>query len=297
MPFRLKGLYTALITPFKNDESLDEKGLRELLKFQIKNRVDGVVLLGTTGEAPTLSENEKERVIQIGVEELKGRTQILIGTGSYSTKQTISQTQKAKELGADGALVITPYYNKPTQEGLYLHFKALTEAVDFPICVYNCAGRTGQNLQTETLKRIASLPNIAGVKEASGQVSQISEVIEKILPGNPDFCVLSGDDALALPLMGLGGHGLISVASNLYPAEVKDMVDACLQGDWKRAKEYHFKLSPFFKAAFLETNPIPIKAAMQMSGKPAGPCRLPLCAMETGNRAKLEEVVRQLTNV
>lgn len=290
----LKGLYTALITPFDSQGQLNEEGLRQNLRFQIKQGVDGVVVLGTTGESPTLTTEERKKIIQIGLEEVKGKVHFLVGTGSYSTQDTIEKTLQAQEAGADAALIVTPYYNRPTQEGLYQHFRAITEAVSIPICVYNIQGRTGQNIQTDTLKRIASLPHIIAVKEASGNISQITEVIETVSRPHPRFSVLSGDDALTLPLIALGGHGIISVVSNLVPAPMKALVKACLTGDFKEAQSMHYQLLPLFKVAFLETNPMPIKAAMHMCGMDAGPCRLPLCDLLPENASKLQHIIANI---
>lgn len=288
----LKGLYTALITPFDASGHLDENGLRQIIRYQIQSGVDGIVLLGTTGEDPTLLPQEKERVIQIGVEEAKGKITLLVGTGSYSTQQTIENTRRAKRLGADAALVVTPYYNKPTQEGLFLHFQALSQAVDFPFVVYNISGRTGQNLLTSTLKRISSLPNYIGVKESSGNLLQIDEVIQAFK--NQPSTVLSGDDTFTFPLMALGGHGIISVASNLVPKPIKKMVDACAKGDMITARNLHQQLYPLFNHIFIETNPIPIKTAMNMRGLPGGLCRLPLCNLIPDNETKLKSVINSL---
>lgn len=291
---RLQGVYTALITPFTPDGQLDEKGLKEHLRFQISHGIDGIVVLGTTGESPTLSQEEKTRIIEIARDETKNKTQLLVGTGSYSTAQTILATKQAEQLGADAALIVTPYYNKPTQEGLYRHFEAICQATVLPICIYNIQGRTGQNLQTETLQRLTSLPSIIGVKEASGNVSQMSDVIESIGRQQSHFSVLSGDDALTLPLIALGGHGVISVASNLIPGAVKSLVQAALNGDFIKAQEWHYKLLPLFKTAFIETNPIPIKAALNVYGMAAGSCRLPLCDLLPHNHEKLVNVLKQM---
>lgn len=287
----MKGLFTAMITPFDPNGKLDEGGLRSNLRFQIKHKVDGVVLLGTTGEVPTLSSREKKRIIEIGAEETKGNIKLIIGTGSYSTERTIEDTKLAKALGADGALVVTPYYNKPTQEGLFRHYKALSEAVDFPILTYNIAGRTGLNILTETLQRIYQLPNIVGVKESSGNIFQIDEVIQSFA-STQAFSVLSGDDNMTFSLMSLGGHGVISVASNLIPQAMRNLVYACLAGDFKTARLQHQMLTPLFKSLFIETNPIPIKAAMQLCGMASGPCRLPLCELLPENQSKLATAVK-----
>lgn len=293
---QMKGLYTALITPFDSSGKLDELGLRNNLRFQLKHRVDGIVLLGTTGETPTLTAKEKERIIRIGVEEVKGNSQLIIGTGSNSTDQTIESTLKAKELGADCALVVIPYYNKPTSEGLYLHFKALSESTDIPVCVYNIPGRTGINLSVDTLKRIAKLPNIIGIKEASGNMIQMAEIIEQLIPHHPKFTILSGDDALTLPLLAVGGHGIISVASNLVPGPMKELVHAGLSGDFIKARQLHNHLAPLFRGLFIETNPMPIKAMMQICGMAAGPCRLPLCELQEDSKMKLSQLIQQFSH-
>jgi 4-hydroxy-tetrahydrodipicolinate synthase len=291
---RLVGLFTAIITPFDAHGKLDKEGLRANLRYQLENQVQGIVVLGTTGEDPTLSPKEKEEVVEIAVEEVKGKAQILVGTGSYSTQQTIDTTQKAQAMGADAALIVCPYYNKPTQEGLYRHFASVAEAVSLPICVYNIQGRTGQNLQTETLQRLMQFSSIIGVKEASGNINQIMDVIECAKMHRPTFSILSGDDALTLPVMALGGHGIVSVASNLVPGPMQKFVQALLRNDFQTAQNWHAQLLPLFKAAFIETNPIPIKAAMTMHGMAAGSCRLPLCDMAAQNLERLKHVINSL---
>lgn len=292
---KIKGVYTALATPFDKDNKVDEEGLRLLIQRQVRHSIDGIVLLGTTGEAPTLSEAEKKQIIKIAREECSGNAILMVGTGSYSTQQTIENTLLAEELGADAALIITPYYNKPTQEGLYQHFKTTAALTSLPIMVYNHGGRTGQNLQTGTLKRLMEISSIIGVKESSGDISQISDVIETAKEIRPDFSVMSGDDALTLPLIALGGDGIISVISNVLPKEIKDLVESIVSEDLKSARAIYFYLMPFIKAAFIETNPIPIKAAMMHYGLPAGHCRLPLCPLSPENALKLEQVIRQYT--
>ena len=288
---KLEGLFTAVATPFLPSGDLDQEGLRANLRFQMHHEVNGIVVLGSTGEDPTLTSQEREKIVAIALEEVKNKALLFVGTGSYSTKEAIARTDKAKEMGADGALIVTPYYNKPTQEGLYLHYAAIASAVDLPICIYNIQGRTGQNLQTATLERLFSFPNIIGVKEGSCNLFQIIEVIAAAKKWRPDFKIMSSDDALTLPLMGCGGHGIISVVSNVFPGYLKNMVDAALQGDFKTAQDWHYQLLPFFNACFIETNPIPIKAAMNHLGMPAGPCRLPLCDLSESNLLKLHTVL------
>lgn len=295
MKNKVQGVYTAIVTPFDAQGQLDEEGLRHNIRFQIENGIDGIVALGTTGECPTLSSQEKERIILITVEEAKGKSTVMVGTGSYSTQQTIENTRLAEALGAEMALVVSPYYNKPTQEGLYRHFKAVSEATSLPLILYNIQGRTGLNIATDNLKRIAELPNIIGIKEASGNISQISDVIELVANQRPDFCVMSGDDGLTLPLMALGGLGVISVVSNLVPKQVKALVSACQQGDYTKARKLHCQLMPLFRGAFIETNPIPVKAAMSHYGMAAGSCRLPLCELTAESAHKLKGIL-QTTN-
>lgn len=287
------GVYTAVITPFHEDGSLDCEGLKENLHFQIASGVDGIVVLGTTGEAPTLEPAEKKQILQIAVEEVKGKAMLIVGTGSYSTKKTLEDTRAAKDLGADAALVVTPYYNKPTQEGLFQHFQEVAKA-DFPIIVYNVQGRTGQNLQTETLVRLVENPQIIAVKEASGNVNQMMEVIEKVLTVNPDFKIFSGDDNLTFPLICLGGHGIISVVSNLIPQPIIEMVSLALADEIIPARKIHFALLELFKVAFIETNPIPIKAMMKQIGMPSGPCRLPLCNLTAQSEQKIQDLLTQM---
>lgn len=289
----LKGLYTALITPFNHQGLVNETCLRELIRLQIKHQVDGIVVLGSTGEAPTLKSKEKERIIEIAREETSGKIQFLVGSGTYSTEQTIENTELAQKYGADAALVVTPYYNRPTQEGLYRHFKALSEQVSIPICLYNVPGRTGQNMHTETIQRLITLPQIIGIKECSGNMFQVTDVVQ-LARQQRHLSVLSGDDALTLPIMALGGHGIISVASNLVPAPLKALVVACQSGDFTKAQSIHYQLLPLFKGAFLETNPSPIKLAMNLCGLEAGPCRLPLCELSGENQKQLESILSTL---
>lgn len=293
----LHGVHTALITPFTHDGALDEEGFRALIRRQVESGVEGIVPLGSTGEAPTLTKEEQKRIIAIAREETPEHTSLMVGTGTYSTAQTIENMQAAQGMGADSSLIITPYYNKPTQEGLYQHFKAIAKAVNLPIVIYNNQHRTSLNLQTDTLKRLMDIPSIIGVKEASGSISQISDVIELARKLRPEFSIVSGDDALTFPLMALGGQGVISVASNLIPEKVKALVDAASSGDFGLAREIHFNLMPLFKAIFIETNPIPIKAAMQLCGLPSGNCRLPLCSLNPENMLTLERVIKNYVEI
>ncbi|MBS4165638.1 4-hydroxy-tetrahydrodipicolinate synthase [Neochlamydia sp. AcF65] len=291
---KIWGAYTVLITPFDKEGQLDEEGLRKNIRFQLSYHIQGLVVLGTTGEAPTLSQKEKAKIISIAREETLGKCLLMVGTGSYATHATIENTLAAQDASADAALVVTPYYNKPTQEGLYQHFSTLAKAVKLPLVIYNIPGRTGQNLQIETLKRLAAIENIVGVKEASGNISQMMDVIESIRLIRPDFSIMSGDDALTYPLMALGGHGIYSVLSNLFPQKIKKLCDLMVEEDYPAARALHYELLPYMKSMFIETNPIPIKTAMNLAGHAAGPCRLPLCAMNDENLEKLKKCLKVL---
>lgn len=288
---KIQGVFSVLVTPFTLEQELNETLLRLMIRFQIAAGVNGIVVLGTTGESPTLTLKEKERIIRIAREETLGKSHLMVGTGSYSTAITIELTRMAKDLGADSALIVTPYYNKPTQEGLYLHYKAITTSVDLPILVYNNQPRTSQNMTTETLIRIAQLPYICGVKESSGSLGQIMEVIEKIGRQYSHFSVMSGDDVLTVPSIAMGGNGILSVVSNLVPVQVCEMVQAALKGDFFHARNLHFELMPLLRGVFIETNPIPIKAAMALSGINAGTCRLPLSPLADGNYEILKRIL------
>jgi len=284
------GVLTAIITPFRQDYELDIEGLKENVNFQIESGVNGLVVLGTTGEAPTISEEEKNVVIKTVIDTSNGKLPVIVGVGTYSTKETIKQAKKAKDLGADGLLIVAPYYNKPTQEGLYLHFKTISEAVDLPIIIYNIPSRTGVNIEVQTLARLSQFNNIVAVKEASGSIVQVMDIIESL---GDRYTILSGDDNLTLPMMALGAKGVISVISNILPKPLVEMVNYALNGNFDKAKELHYKLLPLFKAAFIETNPIPIKTMMNLVGMKAGPCRLPLSPMLPQNLEKLKKVLSQ----
>jgi 4-hydroxy-tetrahydrodipicolinate synthase len=285
-----QGSLVAMVTPF-NDGRVDETKLRELVEFHVANGTDGLVPCGTTGESPTLTHEEHKRVVEIVIQQARDRIPVVAGTGSNSTAEAIELTHHAAQAGAAGALLVTPYYNKPTQQGLYAHFRAIAQAVpDLPLIVYNIQGRTAVNVETETLARLAEIPNIVGVKEASGSLDQMTAVI---LACRSDFAVLSGDDNLTLPLMSVGGRGVISVVANFLAREVADVTHAALEGDWKRARDLHLKLYPVCKAMFIETNPIPVKEAMAMLGMIRAEWRLPMCAMTPANREKLRQALVQ----
>jgi 4-hydroxy-tetrahydrodipicolinate synthase len=282
-----KGAMVAIVTPFKNDQ-VDEKALRELIEFQIANGTDGIVPCGTTGESATLTHEEHDRVIEITIDAVKKRVPVIAGTGSNSTAEALRLTKHAYEAGADGALIVCPYYNRPTQEGLYQHFKTIAESVPISVIPYNIPSRTGVNLMPEMVAKLAKIKNIVGIKEASGSIKQMSDVIN--LCGD-DFAVLSGDDIFTLPLMVMGGAGVISVISNVVPADMAGLVDAFAAGDMARAKALHHKMSELIDALFIEVNPIPVKAALALMGKIKYEYRLPLCKMAEANFEKLKKVM------
>jgi len=284
-----EGAYTAMVTPFDKKDRVDEDGLRENVKFQIKNGINGLVPVGSTGECSTLSYEEHNRVIEIVVDAAKGKVPVLAGTGSNSTWEAIMLTKHAKEVGADGALLVVPYYNKPTQAGLYAHFKKLAEEVDIPQVIYNIPSRTVVNMLPETMAKLAKLKNIVGVKEASGDIKQAAKIIE--LTRGEDFSVISGNDSDTLAIMKLGGVGVISVASNIVPDKVVKIVESFRSGDVKTAEKIDRELSPLYKALFIETNPGPVKMAMNWMGMAAGGPRLPLVELEPENQEKLRKVL------
>ena len=284
-----KGSMVALVTPFKNGK-IDEKALKDLVEFHIKNGTSSLVPCGTTGESATLSYEEHDRVIELTVQFANKRIPVIAGTGSNSTEEAIALTKHAKKAGADASLQVSPYYNRPTQKGLYLHFKAIAEAVDIPIILYNIASRTGVNIEPETFVKLSEIKNIVGVKEASGNLEQMTK-IRKMCP--KEFLLISGDDALTLQVMALGGVGVISVAANIIPRDVADMCAAFGAGDMKRARALHDKMLPLVKAMFIETNPIPVKTAMALMGLCEGSLRLPLCDMMPENKEKLVKELKE----
>lgn len=283
-----QGNFVAIVTPFRNG-SVDEKALVALVERLIDAGAQGFVPCGTTGESATLTHEEHARVVSITIEAVRKRVLVLAGTGSNSTAEAIRLTRHAKEAGADGALMITPYYNKPTQEGIFRHFEAVAKAVELPIVVYNIQGRTAINIEPTTMERLSRVPGIVGVKEASGSLGQVSEVIERCGPG---FDVLAGDDNLTLPIIAIGGRGVISAAANVLPREMTDVSDAALAGDLKRAREVHYRIAPVLRALFVETNPVPVKTALALMGWiPSEEVRLPLAPMSSANRDKLVQAL------
>jgi 4-hydroxy-tetrahydrodipicolinate synthase len=287
----LKGCGTALVTPFKEDLSIDEDALRRFVDFQITDGIDFLVPCGTTGESPTLSDAEHRRVVEIVVEEARGRVPVIAGAGGNNTAHVIKLAHECERLGVDGLLSVTPYYNKPTQEGLYQHFKAIAEATSLPIILYNVPPRTNVNILPDTIVRLAEIPNIVGVKEASGDISQIAEIIIRV---PADFRVLSGDDSMTLPLIAVGGVGLISVASNEAPGKLTALTRACLDNNWDEARRLNRELFPLMKANFIETSPGPVKAALAMMGKIKEMYRLPMVPVKPETKEKLRAVLVEL---
>ena len=283
------GCGTALVTPFRADLSLDEAAMRRLVRREVDAGINFLVPCGTTGENPTLDWEETLRVVEITVEEARGRVPVLAGCGGYNTAEIVSQAKELELSHVDGILSVTPYYNKPTQEGLYRHYKTIAAAVSLPIVLYNVGRRTAVNIEPATLERLAAIENIVGVKEASGDISQIATILGQAAE---EFSVLSGDDALALPTIALGGRGLISVASNEIPAEMTQLVQLCLHGDFAAARKLQRRYLPLMEVNFVESNPIPVKAAMAMMGLCEPVWRLPMCAPSAQNRAKIEAVLQ-----
>src|SRR5437868_13555410 len=282
------GCGTALVTPFRADQSLDEAGMRRLVRRQIEAGIDFLVPCGTTGESPTLTRDEHLRVAQITVEEAKGRVPVLAGAGGYNTAEVIELAQELAQIGVDGILSVTPYYNKPTQEGLYQHYRAIASAVTLPIIVYSVQGRTGVNVEPATLARLAQIENIVGVKEASGNIGQMATILNEV-PAT--FHVRSGDDVVTIPLAALGWRGVISVVSNQIPGEMTQLAQACLKGDFETARRIQARYLPLMNVNFVESNPIPVKAAMGLMGLLTPAMRLPMCAPAAGNLAKIEKVL------
>ena len=284
------GSLVAIVTPFRQG-AFDEQSYGELIEFHIANGTHGIVPCGTTGESATLSHVEHERVVALTVEIVNQRVPVIAGTGSNATDEAIAFTRHAKRVGADGALLITPYYNKPTQEGLYQHYAAVAQTVDLPLILYNIQGRTGVNMTPETIARTAQLPNVVGIKEGSGSLGQVSEIIHQC---GEAFTILSGDDPLTVPMMALGAKGVITVTANVAPKEMANMVNAALAGNFAEARTWHFKLAPLFKALFYETNPIPVKEALSIMNKIDPDIRLPLTRLSSDNQDRLGRVMQEV---
>lgn len=281
------GSMVALVTPFK-DGKVDRTSLEGLVEFHVEHGTSGIVPCGTTGESATLSHEEHEDVIKAVIKAVNKRVPVIAGTGSNSTEEAVRLTRAAEKSGADGALMISPYYNRPTQEGIYQHYKKVADSVGIPIIIYNIPGRTGSKIEPETLARLAEIKNVAGVKEATGSVDQAIDVIR--LCGDR-LAVYSGEDSLTFSLMALGGKGVISTVANIAPKEMSQLTEACLKGNWERGREFQFKLMPLIRAVFLETNPIPIKTALSLMGKCTGELRLPLTSMSEGALKKMKQAM------
>ncbi len=284
-----KGSIVAIVTPFKNGK-FDKESFKKLIEFQIENGTDGIVPVGTTGESATLTHDEHKEIIEYTLEVVNKRIPVIAGTGSNSTAEALDLTKFAKKAGCDGALLITPYYNKPTQEGLYIHFKTIADEVDIPIILYNVPSRTGISILPETVAKLAEIKNIVGIKEASGSLDQVSKIIS-LCP--EDFVVLSGDDSMTLGIMAVGGKGVISVAANIMPAEVSRMVHDALSGNWQQAQKMHIKLFNIFKTLFVETNPIPVKGCLYLMKKIQLELRMPLTPPSEETLKKLETTLKQ----
>jgi len=285
---KLRGIYTALVTPFR-DGSVDEDALRKLVEFQVREGIDGIVPCGTTGEASTLSYEEHERVIELTVKWVEGKVPVIAGTGSNSTKETIELTEIAKNLGADLALVVAPYYNRPSQEGMYRHFRKVAEDVDLPLILYNIPGRTGVNMLPELVARLAQIPNIVAIKEAAGSMQQVADIF-RLTKG--EFPIFSGDDNLFLPMMAVGATGVISVVSNVVPGKMRMLGQAYLEGDPGRALSLHVELMPLFAGLFVEVNPVPVKEALYYMGYMEKDVRLPLCGLSKENSEHVKGLIR-----
>ena len=287
-----KGLGTAMVTPFDADGAVDYSALEKIVDGQLKGNVDALFVCGTTGEPPTMNAAEREKVIKSVIDQVNGKIPVFVGTGSNDCAHAVELSKHAQEMGADGVLAVTPYYNKCTQDGLYLYYKAINDAIDIPIVAYNVPGRTGVNMKSETVERLTSLKNVRGVKEASGNIAQILETSRRIR--GSQINLYSGDDCIAVPIMSVGGSGLISVASNAIPSIMSEMIHAWLDGDHAKALDMQMKYQPFFDAMFLEVNPIPVKTACALLDMCKPYMRLPLTTLTDGNREKLEKIMKDL---
>ena len=287
---QLKGCGTAMVTPFRRDESIDEAAFRRFVEFQITGGVDFLVACGTTGESVTMSETEQARVVELSLQFAAGRVPIVAGAGGYNTREVIEKVHRYEKLGVDAILSVTPYYNKPTQEGLFQHYRAIAAATKLPIILYSVQGRAGVNLEPATVARLAEIENIIGIKEASGNISQIAEIASLV---SDDFKIFAGDDSVVLPVAALGGVGVISVASNLLPRLVSDLCRASVENRLDEARRLNRQLTPIFKVMFIESNPIPVKAALAMTGMIEEVYRLPMTPISQPNRVKLEQVLAE----
>ena len=288
---KLQGAYTALITPFTSSGSLDQGALERLVDFQIREGIAGLVPMGTTGESPTLTHEEHNHVIELVIRKSAGKVPVIAGTGSNSTAEAIRMTKTAKANGADASLQVAPYYNRPSNEGLYRHFMEIADSCDLPLIIYNIPSRTGKNIENSVMLRLAQHPNIIGVKEASGNLAQVMDLFNR---KPADFAILSGDDNLGLPIIAVGGTGIISVASNIIPRQMEELVQSAVAGDLEKARELHYRYLPLFQALFIETNPVPIKYAMHLKGLGEESYRLPLASMDDAKKEELRRVLAEL---
>lgn len=287
-----KGLGTAMITPFDESGAVDYSALEKIVDSQLNGGVDALFVCGTTGEPPTMNAAEREKVVRSVIEQVNGKISVFVGTGSNDCVHAVELSKQAQAMGADGVLAVTPYYNKCTQDGLYLYYKAINDAIDIPIVAYNVPGRTGVNMKPETVEKMTALSNVRGVKEASGNITQILEISRRIR--GSQINLYSGDDCIAVPIMSVGGSGLISVASNAIPAIMSEMIHAWLDGDHAKALDMQLKYQPFFNGMFLEVNPIPVKTACSLLGMCKPFMRLPLTTLTDGNREKLEKIMKDI---
>ncbi len=286
-----KGVYTALVTPFNKDGSVDAGALKDLVEFQISEGISGLVPVGTTGESPTVSHEENVKIVQMVVEQAKKRVPVIAGTGSNCTEEAVAMTRRARDIGADATLQVAPYYNKPSAEGFYRHFTTVADEAGLPVIVYNIPGRTGKNIDNDTMLRLAVHPKIVAVKEASGDLAQVMDLYRR---KPKDFDILSGDDNLGLPIIALGGTGIVSVASNVIPGPMEKLVKLANDGKLAEARDLHYRLLPFFKALFVETNPIPVKYAVSLLGKCGETYRLPMWPMDDGKKETMKKVMKDL---
>mgnify|MGYP005851059327 CR=1 FL=1 len=293
---KLEGTTVAMVTPYTEDDEIDEDGIRENINYLIEKGVDGILAAGTTGESATVSHDEHRKLVDILIDEVNGRVTTIAGAGSNSSKEALGLVKHAEDTGADAALVITPYYNKPQPHGLYEHYKLMNDSTDIPIIVYNVPSRTGTDIDVDTIGKVAQFDNVVAIKEANPDLDKVSKIIKKIDKiGKADkFMVLSGNDDLTLPMIAMGAKGVISVVGNVDPARMSQMVNYALAGDFEAASKAHYELYDLMKVLFIETNPVPAKTALNMMGRPAGPVRMPLAPLKDENKAKLKEVLEQL---
>ncbi len=293
---KFEGTTVAMVTPYTKNDEIDEEGIRENINYLIEKGVNGILAAGTTGESATISHDEHRKLVNILIDEVNGRVRTIAGAGSNSSKEALGLVKHAEDIGADAALVITPYYNKPQPHGLYEHYKLLTESSDIPIIVYNVPSRTGTDIDVETIGKVAELDNIVAIKEANPDLDKVSKIIKKIeeIGKTGEFIVLSGNDDLTFPMIAMGARGVISVVANVDPARMSQMVNYALEGDFEAAFKAHYELYDLMKVLFIETNPVPAKTALNMMGRPSGHVRLPLAPLKEENRAKLKEVLENL---